>query len=78
MMKFRKLLFDRIKELEDTLKEREEQIEALSKVEGAFCVRPVKKLTKQSSKISIVSFLPMTRSDRRRQIEDYCRYDIAY
>ena len=33
LMKFRKLLFDRIKELEDALKEREEQIVALSKVE---------------------------------------------
>ena len=72
------LLFDRIKELEAALKEREEQIEALSKVEGAFCVRPLKKLTKQSSKISMVSFIPKTRSDRRRQIEDYCRYNIAY
>ena len=66
-------MFGRIKELEDALKEREEQIEALSKVEGAFCVRPIKKVSRQSSKVNIVSFIPKTRSDRRRQIEDYCR-----
>jgi len=66
-------LKSRIKELEDALKEREEQIEALSKVEGAFCVRPIKKVSRQSSKISVISFLPKTRSDKRRQIEDYCR-----
>ena len=63
----------RIKELEDALKEREEQIEALSNVEGSFCVRPLKKVSRQSAKISVVSFKPKTRSDRRRQIEDYCR-----
>jgi len=36
-------------------------------------VRPVKKISRQSSKVNVVSFVPKTRSDRRRQIEDYCR-----
>jgi len=67
------LLKMRIKELEDALKERDDQIESLSKVEGAFCVRPLKKISRQSSKISVVSFMPKTRTNNRRQIEDYCR-----
>ena len=75
---FDTLVACRIKELEDALKEREEQLEALSKVEGSFCVRPLKKVSRQSAKTSVVSFLPKTRSDRRRQIEDYCRYWQAF
>ena len=59
--------------MEDALKEKDEQIKSLSKIEGAVCVRPVKKIVRQSSKMNVISFVPKTRTTKRRQIEDYCR-----
>ena len=58
----------------EALQEAIKRLPEYAKIEGDICIKP--KERKMSQAVLIQSYKPLTVTDRRRQIEDYCR-DLA-